>query len=94
MFSRFKNPIEVGQVTSYRDATTHRIPPSVDYHGFHAVLVFSKSGEVAPAVQRRPILARTRKVDYQFLDLYEKAVKVFERYIKLLNEIKALPQFA
>jgi hypothetical protein len=58
------------------------------------VLVFSKSGEVAPAVQRRPILARTRKVDYQFLDLYEKAVKVFERYIKLLNEIKALPQFA
>ncbi len=94
IFSRFKSPAEVGQITSYRDATTHRIPPSVDYHGFHAVLVFSKSREVSPWVQHRPMLARTRKVDYQFLDLYETAVKVFEHYIKLLNELKALPHLA
>ena len=94
MFSRFKNPIEVGQVTSYRDATTHRIPPSVTITAFTQYWFSPSQKKLLQGFSVAQCWLEQRKVDYQFLDLYDRAVKVFEHYIKLLNEIKALPQFA
>jgi hypothetical protein len=44
VFRKFKNPKEVSDIVDYRDATTHRIPPSVDYPGISAVLNFTEGG--------------------------------------------------
>ena len=94
VFRKFKNPAEVGHITAYRDATTHRIPPSVDYTGFNAALVFPKINELSHKVQTGGLAVRSYRIDYQFPALYEKAAKVFTHYVQVLKELKEVPRFS
>jgi len=93
VFNKFKNPPEVNEILEYRHATTHRIPPAVDYHGFNGVLKFVKP-EDRSGKPVSDLLTRTYKVDHEFLALYAKAVKVYEHYIQVLTQLKKVPQFA
>jgi hypothetical protein len=92
-FKRFKGIGEVKEITDYRDATTHRVPPAVDYHGLTAVLLFPQGKESAPQMEASNLIRRY-VVDYQFLDLYKKATKVFSHYVEVLSELKAVPRFS
>lgn len=95
-FQQFKNPKEVFEITSYRDATTHRIAPNVDYEGFRASLVFPKG--IVELREKRVIkqsfLVPVSKVDFEFLPLYKKAAKVFGHYVQVLRELKQITRFA
>jgi hypothetical protein len=93
VFNNFKNLKEVSEIVNYRNATTHRIPPVVDYHGLNAVLLFH-NGEQTDSTMQTGSLIRKWKVDHQFLDLYETATKVFKHYVHVLEELKAVPRFA
>lgn len=89
VFRKFKNPKEVSDIVDYRDATTHRIPPSVDYPGITAVLNFTQGGSLLAQN-----FTRRFNVDLKFLDLHQKAAKVFKHYVQVLGELKAVPRFA
>jgi hypothetical protein len=93
VFNKFKNPLEVNEIVNYRHATTHRIPPAVDYHGFNGVLKYVKP-EDRSGKPVSGLLARTYKLDHEFLTLYAKAVKVYEHYVQVLKELKKVRQFA
>jgi hypothetical protein len=89
VFRKFKTPQEVTDIVNYRNATTHRISLSVDYPGIGALLNFSEWGSI-----QTHNFVRRFKVDHQFLDLYQKAIKVYSHYIQVLGELKAVPRFA
>lgn len=93
IFNRLKSPNDVRDIIAYRDATTHRIPPSVDYTGLSGVLVFSPGSQTDSTIATESFV-RHFKVDYKFLDLYEKAVNMFKHYVQMLQELKAVSRFA
>jgi hypothetical protein len=88
VFEKFKTQ-EVTDIVDYRNATTHRISPSVDYPGISALLNFIEGGSI-----QTHNFVRRFKVDHQFLDLYQKATKVYSHYVQVLGELKAVPRFA
>jgi hypothetical protein len=89
VFGKFKTPQEVTDIVNYRDATTHRISPSVDYPGISALLNFIEGG----SIQTQKFVRRF-KVDHQFLDLYQTATKVYSHYVQVLGELKSVPRFS
>jgi hypothetical protein len=90
---KFKGINEVQEITNYRDKTTHRIHPSVDYHGFGAHLVFPRVMQQGQTV-RMMVPSSSKTTEFQFLDLYSNASKVFGHYVNLLRELKSIPRFA
>lgn len=92
VFQKYKNP-QVMQITAYRDATTHRIPPSVDYSGLTGVLLFPKFPESGGSALVGSFVRRFT-IDHQFLDLYEMARKAFSHLVQVLKQLKEVPRFA
>jgi hypothetical protein len=84
---------EVKEITDYRDSTTHRIRPSVDYPGFTAQLSFPKVRDGGKVIQMSMPALSSSRVDHQFLELYEKAIKVYAHYVDVLRKLKRIPRF-
>jgi hypothetical protein len=84
---------EVKEITDYRDSTTHRVRPSVDYPGFTAQLSFPKVREEGKVIVMSMPALSSSLVDHQFLELYEKATKVYAHYVNVLRKLKRIPRF-
>jgi hypothetical protein len=80
---RYRTP-EVLELIRYRDIKTHRATPSVD-HPELAVEV-SSLGALA-AGSRAPLLAARMRAEYQFLELYGIAKKVYAHLLRMLLEL-------
>jgi hypothetical protein len=84
---------EVKDIIDYRDSTTHRIRPSVDYPGFSAQLTFPKIRDGGNVIQMLIPALSSSHVDHQFLELYEKATKVYAHFLEVLRTLKRIPRF-
>ena len=83
---RYRSP-EVLELVRYRDIRTHRVAPSVD-HPELAVEVFAAGALTAGTPTR--ILMTRRNAEYQFLDLYSHAKKVYAHLLRMLLELNEI----
>lgn len=93
----FSQPIP--KLVMYRDETAHRVTPSVDYPQLYT---YREDRVGQPVYDKKTgkqtgktfsILATPTKPKYEFLELYDIAVRSLALYIGVLRVLKAMPRF-
>lgn len=95
IFNDWPNPHYVRNFTLYRNRLTHAFSPSVDFPEFYSELEnrMGRSFETTSGGQGVAYdIGRIRTVaEFGFLEIYNEAVQTMEHYIKLLTDLRAIP---
>jgi hypothetical protein len=95
VFNDWPNPHYVRNFTVYRNRLTHAFSPSVAFPEFYVELENRAGRSFEPATGSQRVvheIGRTRTVaEFDFLEIYNDAVRTMEHYIRLLADLRAIP---